>query len=724
MVVTKPLKFTSDTASNSAYSSTCGWKWTKGIDKNTLELNNVTIDCSKNRDSINTLSVPDKTEIVNANGTINTVIASDCFYYSEAITCSGDLNICGIGTLNVGGVIKISNNITISGGNIIAVVNSDYSPCVVCDGNLEITLGKLSANSGDTGIKAKDIIIAEKTIIRGASTRNVALGEASICKFGDNSIVRLGADGSGATARYVTLYVEPSITATPNTVGTDDTAIYVETATVKSYTADFDRFTSSTDKAVVWCDSTGATNNAKVAGTSLTINDTAITFTTSPDANAGEYYFKVSAMDAGTGEMIYSAPIKYTITKKSKTNDIVNIDDSVSEGGAMNKTINLTDLIEDGGKATGATVYNNSFITDVCITDDSMLTYTAAPSTSGTIVTMNINVEDCINYNDYVIAVKIISTAKNPVTISGVTVNGLTDGTRIYDTLASSYSTENMTVTSGGEAAPLTLDDLTFTWQGKGADGNYTNIAGNEAPTNAGDYRLLVAVKSDNTDYTGSTNVDFTIGKATIIVTADSKSAVQGESLPAYTASYKGFVGNDSKAAVIATDAALTSTAADTSTVGTYTITPANAAFNAGYDQNYQFSYVNGTLSVNSSGISSVDDGNKGVTPPTKKDNVANNKKDVVKDNGVTDDVADGDVDDENVTDNDIEDNDISDEDIKDDDSSDDGISNDKSDNEVTDVDSTDSEGRIPVGIWIVGILLIILLLFAAAGIIIKKSRK
>jgi MBG domain (YGX type) len=83
-----------------------------------------------------------------------------------------------------------------------------------------------------------------------------------------------------------------------------------------------------------------------------------------------------------------------------------------------------------------------------------------------------------------------------------------------------------------------------------------------------------------------------TIGKATLIVTADSKSMPLGGPLPALTVSYVGFVNGD-VASGLTTQPTATTTATAASPSGTYTITPGG-----GVSANYTFNYVNGTLTV------------------------------------------------------------------------------------------------------------------------------
>ena len=82
------------------------------------------------------------------------------------------------------------------------------------------------------------------------------------------------------------------------------------------------------------------------------------------------------------------------------------------------------------------------------------------------------------------------------------------------------------------------------------------------------------------------------VNKATLTVTADDKTKVYGQSNPALTVSYSGFVNNDD-ATKLTTAPTASTTATAASAVGDYTIT-ASGAVNA----NYIINYVNGKLSI------------------------------------------------------------------------------------------------------------------------------
>jgi hypothetical protein len=96
-----------------------------------------------------------------------------------------------------------------------------------------------------------------------------------------------------------------------------------------------------------------------------------------------------------------------------------------------------------------------------------------------------------------------------------------------------------------------------------------------------------------NYDITSNT-ASFTITKATLTVTADSKTKLLNEANPPFTASYSGFVNGDLASALNGAPSLLT-TAVTSSPVGTYPITAAAGTLTA---LNYTFVFVDGTLSV------------------------------------------------------------------------------------------------------------------------------
>jgi hypothetical protein len=84
------------------------------------------------------------------------------------------------------------------------------------------------------------------------------------------------------------------------------------------------------------------------------------------------------------------------------------------------------------------------------------------------------------------------------------------------------------------------------------------------------------------------------IAKAPLTVTANNASMAVGAAVPAFTASYSGFVPGDS-VAVLSGSPAFSTTATSSSPVGAYPITITQGTLTAA---NYTFTFVNGTLTV------------------------------------------------------------------------------------------------------------------------------
>ncbi|MGB4776030.1 MAG: MBG domain-containing protein, partial [Daejeonella sp.] len=85
---------------------------------------------------------------------------------------------------------------------------------------------------------------------------------------------------------------------------------------------------------------------------------------------------------------------------------------------------------------------------------------------------------------------------------------------------------------------------------------------------------------------------DFDINKATLTITADNKSKVQGTVNPAFTASYSGFI-NQEDSNILTQEVVFVTDAETASVPGDYVIIPSGAAAD-----NYTITYVNGTLTI------------------------------------------------------------------------------------------------------------------------------
>ena len=94
-----------------------------------------------------------------------------------------------------------------------------------------------------------------------------------------------------------------------------------------------------------------------------------------------------------------------------------------------------------------------------------------------------------------------------------------------------------------------------------------------------------------------------TVSKAILTVTADNKSKVYGATNPTLTARYTGFVLGDTTAVLGGTSPSLSTSATTTSLVGTYPIVVTQGTLAAA---NYNFSFVNGTLTVTGGAIQTI----------------------------------------------------------------------------------------------------------------------
>lgn len=123
---------------------------------------------------------------------------------------------------------------------------------------------------------------------------------------------------------------------------------------------------------------------------------------------------------------------------------------------------------------------------------------------------------------------------------------------------------------------------------------------------NAGDYTVWYKVKGDdNHSDTDPQSISVSIGKANLTVKADDKRIYEGSPAPTYTASYSGFVNNETKD-VLSGELKFTCSYTTSSQPGTYDIKPSGLT-----SDNYAITFQNGTLTVVAVGE---------ILPPAAKD--------------------------------------------------------------------------------------------------------
>lgn len=183
------------------------------------------------------------------------------------------------------------------------------------------------------------------------------------------------------------------------------------------------------------------------------------------------------------------------------------------------------------------------------------------------------------------------TTTPTQVTITGVTAQ---DGTYNGQTQAG-YTGEP--ANSGGYTG-----EYAITYMGR--NGTVYNSA--DAPVNAGDYTVTIAVPQDDLNYMGSLSLEFTIARKALTVAAPVLTAYVGDSVPELALTYTGLVAGESVTPSQEPDFTITksdNTVIDledaVKTVGTYTITWSNADQGFTGDENYDIqTETAGTLTV------------------------------------------------------------------------------------------------------------------------------
>jgi CSLREA domain-containing protein len=153
------------------------------------------------------------------------------------------------------------------------------------------------------------------------------------------------------------------------------------------------------------------------------------------------------------------------------------------------------------------------------------------------------------------------------------------------------------TLTAGG--SPSSGKTLTFSLNGVPVGTGITNGSGVATLSNvsigslhAGSATISVSFAEDTLDLGVTSTATLSIAKASLVVTPDGKSKAYGAALPTLTASYAGFVNEDTPAS-LTTLPTLSTTATAASHVGSYPITASAAV-----DPDYSITYQPGSLSV------------------------------------------------------------------------------------------------------------------------------
>jgi len=221
-----------------------------------------------------------------------------------------------------------------------------------------------------------------------------------------------------------------------------------------------------------------------------------------------------------------------------------------------------------------------------------------------------------VNYSGFVYReTEAVLTAKPQITTTAV-LNSLPGNYAIVPSGAQArnykFSYQQGVLTINNEVQQITFDELPVLTYG---DADYVPSAASNAgilPVFSSDNPNVALIQNGRIKIVGSGAVNIVatfaaegfatasaskpllVNKRTLMVRAENMMRVYGQSNPALTASYEGFVNGETLATAVSAPALLTTTANLLSPVGTYAITAG-----AGSAQNYTLTYESGILTVN-----------------------------------------------------------------------------------------------------------------------------
>ena len=194
-------------------------------------------------------------------------------------------------------------------------------------------------------------------------------------------------------------------------------------------------------------------------------------------------------------------------------------------------------------------------------------------------------------------------TTSSPAGTYPITASGATDPnyTIVYVAGRLTIGQASLTITANDQnsAYGSVIPALTASYSGFANGDNVASLT--TAPTitttgtassPAGAYPITIGGAVDGNYSITYVTGTLTIGKVPLTITANDQISTYGAPIPAFTASYSGFVDGDN-AASLTTAPVLTTAATPTSPIGTYPITASGAV-----DANYTISYVTGTLTI------------------------------------------------------------------------------------------------------------------------------
>ena len=369
-------------------------------------------------------------------------------------------------------------------------------------------------------------------------------------------------------------------------------------------------YSNNTNAGTATVTATGLDNYAGATGSAeFTIAKAAVALTWS-GADTRTYDGKASNVTASVTNKIGNDDVTVTVTGGTAVNDGTYIATATGLAGDKAKNYQLPET----GLSQEYTI-NRAALTIASVAVEGK-TYDGTTDAKVTSVTFSglQNGEELVSGTDYTVA-GVFDEANIGMRTATVTVT-------MKDTAkARNYQLEKTTATATATITPvqttlsLTAKDAVYTGSAYDAETKltassnvenptitYTYYADNNgekgakldgAPVNAGTYWVegYIAASGNNSAVT-SAAVKFQITQAPLTITAENKSATYGDTAPAYTVRYAGFVNNETESVVtglITFDCAY----AAGSDAGEYAITPKGATAD-----NYAITFVAGKLTV------------------------------------------------------------------------------------------------------------------------------
>ena len=333
--------------------------------------------------------------------------------------------------------------------------------------------------------------------------------------------------------------------------------------------------------ALAWNDYAERTYDGKASNVTASVtnkignDDVTVTVTGGTAVNAGTYIATATGL-AGDKAKNYQLPEtglsqEYTINRAALTIASVAVEGKTYDGTTDAKVTSVTfNGLQNGEELVSGTDYTVAGVF-------------AEADVGERTVTVTVTMRDTAKAKNYQLE-KTTATATATITPVQTTLE-LTAKDAVYTGLA--YDAETKLTASANVENP----DITYTYyaDSNGAKGDALSTA----PVNAGTYWVegYIAASGNNSAVT-SDAVQFQITKAPLTATAENKSATYGDTAPAYTVRYAGFVNNETESVVtglITFDCAYGAG----SDAGEYAITPKGATAD-----NYAITFVEGKLTV------------------------------------------------------------------------------------------------------------------------------